>query len=133
MQDIGINFDSVTGVIPNDTQGRITRPQKDGVRLPGMYCSGWVKRGPAGVIANTMEDAFGTAEAIARDWQGRQPFLAGGQGWDALKDEADRRGLRRVSWHDWRKIDAVERERGRVKGKEREKFASVEDMLRVLE
>ena len=32
-----------------------------------MYCSGWVKRGPVGVIVTTMNDAFETAEVIAND------------------------------------------------------------------
>ena len=33
----------------------------------GIYCSGWVKRGPVGVIVTTMNDAFETAETIAHD------------------------------------------------------------------
>ena len=33
----------------------------------GLYCSGWVKRGPVGVIVSTMNDAFETAEVIATD------------------------------------------------------------------
>lgn len=33
----------------------------------GLYCSGWVKRGPVGVILNTMNDSFETAEAIVQD------------------------------------------------------------------
>ena len=33
----------------------------------GLYCSGWVKRGPIGTILTTMNDAFETAEAIAHD------------------------------------------------------------------
>jgi adrenodoxin-NADP+ reductase len=33
----------------------------------GLYCSGWLKRGPVGVILTTMEDAFETAECIAHD------------------------------------------------------------------
>lgn len=132
MKDLGIDFDERRGIIPNDAHGRITSLSPDGTGLPGMYCSGWVKRGPAGVIANTMEDAFGTAEAIAQDWETKQPFMTGGQGWDALKVEADRRGLRTVSWADWKKIDAAEKERGKSRGKEREKFASVQDMLGVL-
>ena len=33
----------------------------------GLYCSGWLKRGPVGVILTTMEDAFETAECIAQD------------------------------------------------------------------
>ena len=133
MKDVGINFDGRRGIIPNDYQGRVTRDSPEGSRIPGMYCSGWVKRGPAGVIANTMEDAFSTAEAIVRDWETKQPFMADGQGWNSLKEEAKQRRLRTVSWADWRKIDVAERERGKAKGKEREKFASVREMLQVLD
>ena len=133
MKDLGIDFDERQGIIPNDGNGRVTSLSSDGTGIPGLYCSGWVKRGPAGVIANTMEDAFATAEAIAIDWKNKQPFMAGGQGWDTLKSEANRRGLRSVNWSDWKRIDAAEIERGKAKGKPREKFASVHDMLSVLD
>ena len=133
MKDLGIDFDERHGIIPNDGNGRVTSLSSDGTGIPGIYCSGWVKRGPAGVIANTMEDAFATAEAIAMDWKSKQPFMAGGQGWDTIKSEADRRGVRSVNWSDWKRIDAAEIERGKVRGKPREKFASVHDMLGVLD
>lgn len=133
MKDLGIEFDSTLGIIPNDSHGRITSLSTDGTGVPGMYCSGWVKRGPAGVIANTMEDAFSTAEAITQDWENEQPFMTGGQGWETLKEEADRRGLRSVSWNEWRIIDAAEREKGKVLGKEREKFTSIKEILKVLD
>lgn len=133
MKDLGIDFDERQGIIPNDGNGRVTSLSSDGTGIPGIYCSGWVKRGPAGVIANTMEDAFATAEAIAIDWKSKQPFMAGGQGWDTIKSEADRRGFRSVNWSDWKRIDAAEIERGKAKGKPREKFASVDDMLGVLD
>lgn len=35
--------------------------------LPGLYCSGWVKRGPTGVIATTMTDSFLTSQALLQD------------------------------------------------------------------
>jgi hypothetical protein len=35
--------------------------------LPGVYCSGWIKRGATGIIATTMADAFQTASAILDD------------------------------------------------------------------
>ena len=133
MKDLGIDFDNMQGIIPNDSSGRVTSLSTDGTGIPGLYCSGWVKRGPAGVIANTMEDAFATAEAIVEDWKERQPFMAGGDGWNVLKQEASQRGLRPVSWMDWKKIDKVEKERGKSKGKERDKFASAQEMLRVLD
>ena len=33
----------------------------------GLYCSGWIKRGPAGAILMTMNDAIETAESIIKD------------------------------------------------------------------
>lgn len=142
---LSIPFDEARGIIPNDGAGRIVRPpsalgEQDQLarRLPGLYCAGWVKRGPTGVIASTMLDAFSTAEAIAADWEAGREFLhadddAPRTGWGGVRQEVDRRGLRRVSWEDWLRIDAVERRRGRERGKEREKFACVADMLRLLD
>lgn len=133
MKDLGIDFDEKRGIIPNDSHGRIISLSQSGTRIPGLYCSGWVKQGPAGVIANTMEDAFDTAEAIAKDWESKRPFMKGGQGWQTLKAEAEERGLRSISWEDWEKIDTAERERGKRKGKEREKFPTVQDMINTLD
>lgn len=135
MEDLGIHFDEGRGIIPNDYFGRVVTPTSgsDPRHLPGFYCSGWVKSGPNGVIANTMEDAFATARAIVDDWKSKKPFLAGGHGWDALREDVEGNRLRSVSWKDWLKIDAAEKARGERIGKEREKFVSVEEMLQVLE
>lgn len=144
--DLHIPFDDRNGIIPNDGLGRILRTDTaDSAHtpsyLPGLYCAGWVKRGPTGVIASTMNDAFATAEAIASDWDGgkhRSRFLnategSTGLGWDGVRDEAERLGLRRVSFTNWEKIDAAEKERGRRRGKVREKFTTVQEMLKVLD
>lgn len=140
--ELGIPFNTELGIIPNDEMGRvfdIDKAKSDaGTHVPGMYCAGWVKRGPTGVIASTMQDAFSTADAIAEDWHSHAPFLnankgGSGLGWDGVKEEAERRGCRRVSWQDWQKIDAVEKRIGQEKGKEREKFTRIEDMLAVLD
>lgn len=32
-----------------------------------LYCSGWVKRGPVGVIVSTMNDGFETGKSIIQD------------------------------------------------------------------
>uniref|UniRef100_A0A8C5TTS1 NADPH:adrenodoxin oxidoreductase, mitochondrial n=1 Tax=Malurus cyaneus samueli TaxID=2593467 RepID=A0A8C5TTS1_9PASS len=60
--DPAVPFDSQRGVIPNSS-GRV-----EGV--PGLYCSGWVKRGPTGVIITTMNDSFDTAQSVLEDLQG---------------------------------------------------------------
>lgn len=146
MNDIGVPFNDRNGTVPNDYFGRVLSPAQGPGSLtaghvPGMYCAGWVKRGPTGVIASTMSDAFSTADAIVEDWQSHALFLnthANGSrqtclGWDGIKAEAEKRGCRRVSWQDWQKIDRAERLRGERNGKEREKFTRVEDMLAVLD
>ncbi|KAJ5112726.1 hypothetical protein N7532_000771 [Penicillium argentinense] len=151
LEDVGVQFDTRRGVIANDGFGRVKgfsesgEPQKlpDGshiTHLPGLYCAGWVKRGPTGVIASTMTDAFTTADTIIQDLRilgsSRSPLHApkdsSGLGWAGVKPEADRRGLRPTSWQDWQRIDAAERERGQQKGKVRNKFGRVEEMLEVI-
>lgn len=145
MEELGIPFDRGLGIIPNDPYGRIMAfssglGNKTSAHIPGMYCAGWVKRGPTGVIAGTMEDAFTTAEIIARDWGEKALFLNGSTmsdgrkagGWDSLKEEAERRGLKRVDWSDWVAINMAEKENGIRSGKEREKFSTVKEMLEVL-
>ena len=147
--DARIPFDDAGGVIRHDARGRVlratTKEEEEEAAgaatatLPGVYCAGWVKRGPTGVIASTMEDAFATGDAIAEDWGAA--FLPGSTaaaagGWEALRAElgfaAGADACRVVSWDGWRKIDAAERERGRAVGKEREKFTSTREMLAVL-
>lgn len=146
LSDLGIPFDERLGIIPNDQYGRVLNSSQGPAgsltarHVLGMYCAGWVKRGPTGVIASTMNDAFATAEMIADDWYSH-PLFVGSEnghdmprdGWVGLRGEAEKRGCRRVSWQDWELIDKAERERGKAKGKEREKFTRIEDMLAVID
>ena len=127
MEDLHIPFLPNQGIIQNDHQGRVVSTTIESASIsspqhvPGMYCSGWVKRGPTGVIASTMADAFATAEVIAEDWHAKKAFLKKGDeqalGWESVKAEAEKRGCRRVSWEDWKKIDSVEKSKGKEQGR----------------
>lgn len=140
--ELGIPFNHTRGLVPNE-DGRVvfvppTHSGESSHPVPGVYTSGWVKRGPTGVITTTMYDAFDTGDAIVNDWMGGVKFMEFGgagdkKGWDAVKQEAKDMGLRPVNWSQWQKIDEAEKERGRAAGKEREKFASAEEMLSVLD
>lgn len=143
-ESLGVSFDPQRGVVGNDeTFGRVVR-SSDGREGPGLfhglYCAGWVKRGPTGVIASTMEDAFMTASTIAEDWKSGKSFLADNNlvndraeesvGWDGVRSEVGSQlspGV--VDWQGWLAIDRAERQRGQEKGKEREKFTNIVDML----
>jgi ferredoxin--NADP+ reductase len=122
----GVPFDEKKAVVPNDA-GRVL---EDGVVLPGLYVAGWIKRGPSGVIGTNKPCAVETAQALVAD----VPALAPSEtpDTDALVELLSGRGVRVVSFADWQKIDAVEVERGKAKGKPREKIVSVEEMLALL-
>jgi len=143
-KDLGLPFDANMGIIPNDKYGRVLSTDRGIVpgltasHVPGMYCAGWVKRGPTGVIASTMDDAFTSADVIIKDWKDSVNFNELGDieakgGWEAVKREVEKRGIRSVSWSDWEKIDEEEKRRGREKGKPREKMRSVSEMLAFLD
>lgn len=144
MEEIGVPFDRNLGIIPNDRWGRVISPGRGPAgpltagAVPGMYCAGWVKRGPTGVIASTLDDAFTTADVLANDWEHGVKFLpsdgeSGKGGFEVVKKELGDRGVRVVSWRDWEAIDAEERRRGQGRGKEREKITRIGEMMAVLD
>ena len=59
MVDDDIPFDVKRGFVPNQA-GKV-------IDLKGLYCSGWLKTGPIGVLASTMNDAFETAASVVED------------------------------------------------------------------
>ncbi|OAP59093.1 hypothetical protein AYL99_06391 [Fonsecaea erecta] len=140
MAELGVDFDERKGTIRHDGMGRVV-PMGDssGHEASSIYCSGWVKRGPTGVIASTMTDAFQTAESIVADWKNKAQRLteASAQGrrdgWKGVQADAAMSGLplRPVHWDNWQRIDQVEKQLGKQKGKPREKFGSVQEMLGV--
>lgn len=138
MDSVGATFDSRAGTLRHDGAGRILTPDAPAPAEghAALYCAGWVKRGPTGVIASTMTDAFQTAEAIVSDWKRASASSdsrpAPKPGWPGVKAQATAEGHRLegvVSWDGWHRINEKEKRAGAVKGKPREKFGSVEDMV----
>ncbi|KAG0337793.1 NADPH-adrenodoxin reductase [Podila humilis] len=132
----GVPFDQRKGIVPNQ-DGKVVDNSANTV--PGLYASGWLKRGPIGVIASTMADAYQTADVVISDWTSGEPMLntppvseqrAGGA---PILETLKAKGHKVVSYQDWKKIEKVECEMGERKGKPREKLLSVEEMLKVLD
>ncbi|XP_004592992.2 NADPH:adrenodoxin oxidoreductase, mitochondrial isoform X2 [Ochotona princeps] len=122
--DPSVPFDPKLGIIPN-TEGRV-------VDAPGLYCSGWVKRGPTGVIATTMTDSFLTGQTLLQDLQAGLLPSGPRSGYVAIQALLDSRGVWPVSFSDWEKLDAEEVSRGQSVGKPREKLVDPQEMLRLL-
>jgi len=123
----GVPFDETHGVIPN-REGRVI---DDGNVAPGLYVTGWIKRGPTGIIGTNREDSVFTVNSILADL----PHLDAGPkpGADRVTALLEDRGMRVVSYADWQKIDAAEIRRGQPAAKPREKFTRLKEMLDVLE
>lgn len=120
----GLPFDAATGTVPN-VAGRVVR---DGVPVPGAYVTGWIKRGPTGVIGTNKGDGVETANAVLADLPSlpapAHPEPA------ALRAALAAHGVRAVDWTAWMRLDAEEIRRGGLREAERVKVATTAEMLR---
>lgn len=123
----GVPFDERKGIIPN-RNGRVLAGDAE---VPGLYVAGWIKRGPSGVIGTNRPCAVESAGLILEDLPALAPCAEPDT--SVLVAQLRARGIRVVSFDDWRRLDALETERGRAAGKPREKFATVAEMLEALD
>jgi ferredoxin--NADP+ reductase len=122
----GVPFDERRGTIANDG-GRVTGG--DGTPVPGVYCTGWIKRGPSGVIGTNKKDAAETIDNLLADMrEGRLPGVANAPAGsvDALLAA---RGVEVVDYEGWRRIDEAERRRGGAQARPRVKLCSRDELL----
>jgi len=118
-------FDSTNGVVPH-AAGRVL--DLDGEHLPGTYVTGWVKRGPVGLIGHTKSDAAETVASLLADLDTlRTPETADPA---AILEHLSGRGVEVITWDGWERLDAHEVALGEAQGRERIKVVPREDMLR---
>ncbi len=121
-----IPFDSKAGVVSNE-EGRVL--DKSGNHIPGVYCTGWIKRGPVGLIGHTKADAIETIGHLIEDraswWNPEQPDES------AVVETLSSRGVEFIDWSHWLRIDAQERKLGESEGRERIKLFDRNQMLKV--
>ncbi len=121
-----IPFDSKYGVIKND-QGRVLDDQ--GNQIPGTYCTGWIKRGPVGLIGHTKADAIETISHVIADraswWQPNEPAE------QAIVATLQARGVDFIQWENWLNIDTAEKNLGEALGRERLKLHNRAEMLTI--
>jgi ferredoxin/flavodoxin---NADP+ reductase len=123
----GVPFDERAGIIPN-AEGRIRG--ETGI-VPRLYCAGWIKRGPSGVIGTNKADA---AETVAHMLEDAESAGFSGADSNAADIEAllARRGVRVVTFADWQRLSALEVEAGSAGGRPRRKFLRREEFMESL-
>jgi ferredoxin--NADP+ reductase len=126
----GVPFHERWGVIFNE-RGRVLDPETK-QPLIGVYATGWIKRGPTGVIGTNKPDSVETVTSMLED-------LAQGAHWQPSHPDAQAaealvqvRQPLFVTYADWRRLDALELSNGKASGRPRLKFATVDEMLAAL-
>jgi ferredoxin--NADP+ reductase len=120
-----VPFDEERGTIPN-REGRVI--VHDGEPLPGVYCAGWIKRGPTGVIGTNKKDAAETVEQLLEDARaGRLPNTSASP--ETVLALLEERGVEVVAYGGWEAIDSLEKQRGEPHGRPRVKLCSWNELL----
>ncbi|GAA1727258.1 FAD-dependent oxidoreductase [Microcella frigidaquae] len=122
----GIPFDDRHGVIPNH-EGQVLAD--DNSVMSGVYATGWIKRGPVGLIGHTKSDAMETIQHLVTDqaswWNPAEPDE------QAVVDLLQSRGVLWTDLEGWHRLDAHEVALGAPQGRERIKVVPRDEMIRI--
>jgi ferredoxin--NADP+ reductase len=124
----GLPFDDAAGVIPNDG-GRVL--DNHGRHIPGTYATGWIKRGPVGLIGHTKSDANETIRHLVADVAAGAVPSAPRRDPQAILDRLTADGVPFTTWQGWELLDAYERSLGEEQGRERIKVVPREHMTEI--
>ena len=124
----GVPFHERWGVILN-ASGRIIDPETESP-IPGLYTTGWIKRGPSGVIGTNKPDSVETVTCMLEDFAAGRVLTEACASREACERFVLERKPQCLSFEDWRRIDEQEVAAGAAQGRPRVKFTSIEEMLR---
>lgn len=123
----GVPFDESTGRVPH-AEGRVIR---NGGFSADEYVTGWIKRGPTGVIGTNKSDAVETVVSLLQDID--DGAFHATHGVDDLDALLASRGIHPLGMPDWHRIDAAEIELGLSHGRQRTTLAHRSELLAAAE
>jgi ferredoxin--NADP+ reductase len=113
-------------VIPNH-EGQVQGD--DGKIIPGIYATGWIKRGPVGLIGHTKSDAMETIKHLLRDqaqwWSPSSPDE------QAIVDLLAERDVKYTDVAGWARLDEHEIALGEPQGRARIKVVDRDEMIAI--
>ena len=128
----GIPFDNVKNVISN-VGGRVIESDNTedeaAEAITGLYTTGWVRRGPVGLIGNTMGDANEAVANLLADAAEGKKFTPSKPELSAVNELLASKGIDYLDWEGWHKLDAAERTAGEAEGRERKKYVEWDEMV----
>ena len=124
----GVPFDDDLGVIPNQ-KGRIL-DKTGGSPISGLYNTGWIKRGPTGVIGTNKIDSGETIGCMIEDIERENTLRPEFTSPESIKELLEEK---HISYDEWLRVDSFEKKEGEKQGRPRVKVTRLEEILRVLE
>jgi ferredoxin--NADP+ reductase len=122
-----VPFDEQRATIPNE-EGRVL-DAAGGAQRPGEYVSGWIKRGPSGIIGTNKKDSQETVDSLLEDAAaGLLPEPAVSDP-DAIETLLAERAADHIRYEHWQAIDEHERTAGEPHGRPRVKLTRREQLL----
>ncbi|MEU6760544.1 FAD-dependent oxidoreductase [Streptomyces sp. NPDC046685] len=118
-------WDVASGTVP-DEGGRVIEA---GAHLQSTYVTGWIRRGPVGLIGHTKGDANETVANLLADHAEGRLSTPDAPAPEAVETFLGERGVRYTTWEGWHLLDAAEKALGEPQGRERVKIVEREDML----
>jgi ferredoxin--NADP+ reductase len=125
-----VPFDERRGTIRNKG-GRVVAD--DGEHLTRVYCAGWIKRGPTGIIGTNKKDASETVALLIGDVEAGRLVHQDHAASDAVEALLEERGVRAVLYPGWTSIDEHERTAGEKLGRPRVKLRTWDELLEAAE
>jgi ferredoxin--NADP+ reductase len=123
-------FEERRGTIRNDG-GRVLG--EEGEPVSGVYCAGWIKRGPTGIIGTNKKDATETVALLLEDLRAGRLRRDDAAGPEAVESLLASRGVRPVVYSGWMSIDEIERAAGEKLGRPRVKLRAWDELLEAAE
>ena len=123
----GVPFNQNKNVINNDGGHVIDAA---GAVVPGLYTTGWIKRGPVGLIGNTKSDAKDTTTMLIADYKAGDLEPATKRDPQDILDFLASRDIAVTTWEGWHRLDAAERAAGEPHGRERIKIVEWDEMVK---
>ena len=145
-QQADLPWDERQNVLPN-VGGRVLTegPTADGIagvpgsadpeaekreRLTGVYATGWIRRGPVGLIGNTKGDANEAVANLLSDHADGLGLAPAKPELEAVEEFLADKGITYTTWNGWYALDKYERELGEAEGRERKKVREWDDMVK---
>ena len=125
-----VPFKESWGIIPN-IRGRVADEEENNT-LTGLYVTGWIKRGPTGVIGTNKRDSGETVALMIEDIKNNNTFRPENPTSDKIETLIKERNPEYINYEDWLKIDSEEIARGEKVGRPRVKFTKIDDIKKHL-